>query len=541
VNPNANPNVNSKVNPNVNSNVNPNVNSNVNPNVNSKVNPNVNSKVNPNVNPKVNLHSKCLTILIPFVVSSLLSSIHPASAADHLNLDGYLAAVKSGNSGIKGSMESKEAGELRSTEGKLLLAPTLYSNIQVVRDAKLPPSLLILFDSQVSQTYSLGVSQLTTFGLQAKLHYDLFYQYYVNPVATFTLPSGGSLVPNAYAVASPVLELTQSLWSNGMGRATQATQEQVEAQALASSYNASYQTKVMLTQAEATYWRLALARQVVAVQKEALDRANKIYSWNAEKARLHLRDNADVLQAEALAKNRELDLLSARNEERAAARAFNTIRGVSNEEVKETLDEITSEMIAKLQTPKRATVRDDVKAAQQNVRGTIAGATLASEKDLPTLDVFGSLSMNGQTNTIATQISDTLGNSFTNRPGQTLGIRLSMPISGVRSKVLEGWQKEHIAAEKTLDQKFFEQEQSWKDLVENLGDQRKQLDLASTLEQVQKAKLENERSRYKSGRTTTYQVLLFEQDFLYAELARIRNQAGVLNTIAQMKLFGESL
>jgi len=254
-----------------------------------------------------------------------------------------------------------------------------------------------------------------------------------------------------------------------------------------------------------------------------------------------LRDNADVLQAEALAKNRELDLLSARNEERAAARAFNTIRGVSNEEVKETLDEITSEMIAKLQTPKRATVRDDVKAAQQNVRGTIAGATLASEKDLPTLDVFGSLSMNGQTNTIATQISDTLGNSFTNRPGQTLGIRLSMPISGVRSKVLEGWQKEHIAAEKTLDQKFFEQEQSWKDLVENLGDQRKQLDLASTLEQVQKAKLENERSRYKSGRTTTYQVLLFEQDFLYAELARIRNQAGVLNTIAQMKLFGESL
>jgi outer membrane protein TolC len=318
-------------------------------------------------------------------------------------------------------------------------------------------------------------------------------------------------------------------------------QEQAEAQALASSYNASYQIKATLSQAEATYWRLALSRQVIHVQQEALDRAQKIYNWNFEKARLHLRDHAEVLQAEALAKNRELDLLAARNEERAASRTFNMIRGSSNSEVKEALDDITSEMIAKLQTPNKAPLREDLKAAQQNVRGAIAGANLASEKDLPTLEAFATLSLNGQTDTIATGISDTVGNSFTNRPSQLVGLRFVMPLSGVRSKALEGWQKEHIAAEKTFDQKLFEQEQSWKDLNESLSDQRKQLDLAFTLEEIQKAKLENERDRYKSGRTTTYQVLLFEQDYLYAELARIRNQAGVLNTIAQMKLFGESL
>ncbi|MEO7162504.1 MAG: TolC family protein, partial [Bdellovibrionia bacterium] len=428
----------------------------------------------------MNLKNKYLSILAPLVASFFLSSAPSAYAGNHLTLDGYISAVKTGNSGVKGSIESSEAGQLRSSEGKLLLAPTLYSNLQVLRDAKLPPSLFVRYDAQVTETYSLGISQLTTFGLQAKIHYDLFYQFYVNPVPLFAAPGGGSLVPNVYAVASPVLELTQSLWSNGMGRSTQAAQEQTEASALASSYGASFQAKSTLAQAESTYWRLALARQVVSVQQEALDRARKIYNWNYEKARLHLRDNADVLQAEALAKNRELDLLSAKNEERAASRAFNSTRGVSTGEVNETLDEITSEMITKLQTPKRAATRDDVKAAQQNVRMTLAGATINSERDQPTLDLFATLSMNGQTDTIASNISDTIGNSFTNRPSQLVGIRFSMPISGARSKALEGWQKEHIAAEKTFDQKLFDQEQSWKDLVENLGDQRKQLDLALT-------------------------------------------------------------
>lgn len=489
----------------------------------------------------MNLANKYLSILAPLAASYLFNMIPSAYAANHLTLDGYITAVKTGNTGVQGSMESSKGGELRAEEGKLLLAPTVYTHLQVLRDAKLPPTLLMLFDAQVSQTYSLGISQLTTFGLQAKLHYDLFYSYYVNPMPTFSIPGVGSPIPTAYAVASPVLELTQSLWSNGMGRSTQAAQEQLEAQALASSYTASYQTKTTLSQAEATYWRLALSRQVVAVQQEALDRAKKIYTWNVEKARLHLRDHADVLQAQALAKTRELDLLGAQDEERAASRAFNTIRGVPDLDVKETLDEITSEMIAQLQPPKRAALREDVKAAQQSVRSTIAGADIASERDLPTLDVFATLSMNGQTNTIATSIPDTIGNSFTNRPSQLVGIRFSMPISSARSKALEGWQKEHIAAEKTLDRRLFDQEQSWKDLNESLGDLRKQLALASSLEEVQKAKLENERNRYKTGRTTTYQVLLFEQDYLYAQLARIRNQTGILNTIAQMKLFGESL
>jgi outer membrane protein TolC len=489
----------------------------------------------------VNLTPKIMSILVPLVAFQIFNAIPLACAEEHLTLDGYIRAVQSGNLEIKGSKERSEAGELRSQEGTLLLAPTLYSNVQVLRDAKYPSALLIKYDSQVSQSYSLGVSQMTTFGLQAKLHYDLFYQYYVNPLPLLVLPGGVSLTPNSFALASPVLELTQSLWSNGMGRSTQAVQEQAEAQALSSSYGATFQTKSTLTRAESNYWRLALARQIVGVQQEALDRAKRIYNWNSEKARLHLRDNADVLQAEALSKNRELDLLAAKNEERSAARAFNTTRGSTSGEVKEALDEITSEMISKLETPKRAAMRDDVKAAQQNLRVTIAGATIASEKDLPTLDVFATLSMNGQTNGIANTISDTVSNSFTNRPSQLVGLRFMMPISGARSSALEGWQKEHIAAEKTFDQKLFDQEQGWKDLVENLSDQRKQLELSLTLEDVQKAKLENERNRFKSGRTTTYQVLLFEQDFLYAQLSRIRNQAGVLNTIAQMKLFGESL
>jgi outer membrane protein TolC len=506
----------------------------------------ISSTLNPNATrfgaeSKVNLTPFYRTLFFLLVQALLIMDPTPARSEGRLTLSGYLNAVKTGNSGYQGNVESAQGAELRSEE-VLLQKTTLYSNLTYTSDGKLPSSLLVLYDSQVSQTYSLGVSHLTDFGLTAKFHYDLFYTYYVNPVSLIKIPGvNANLIPLSYAVASPVLELTQNFWSGGFGRTTQALVEQSEASALATSYNSSFQSKSTLVQAELAYWKLAQSRQTIHVQQEALDRARKIYSWNVEKAKLHLRENSDVLQAQALAKRVELQLLTAHNGERTAARAFNTARGISSEEVPETLDEVTAEMITQLQTPKRVAFRDDVKALQCSVRASLAGNVVSKEKDLPTLDVFANLSLNGQTNYVATDISTTIGNSFSHRPTETIGVRFNMPISGVRSKVLEGWQKEHVAAEKSLDQKLFEQEQNWKDLNEALSDRKKELELALNFEEVQKSKLGNERARYKSGRTTTYQVLMFEQDYLEAEMSRIASQVAVLTNFAQLKLFGESL
>jgi len=461
-----------------------------------------------------------------------------------ITLDQYLNEVKTGNKGVVGSLKSAEAGGLRSDEGKLLLSPVLYSDAKYTSDGKIPPFSFLIYDTAVSELLSVGVSQLTTFGLQGKLHYDLFSTNYNNASSPF-FPLPSSFV-FSYANASPVLELTQSLWSNGFGRTTRATQTQLEAQALASSYAASYEAKAGMSEAEVNYWRLAAARQTISVEKEALNRAQKILEWNTRRAQLHLGDEADVLQADALVKSRELDLMSAQNEERSASLAFNTSRNIDSDQVSEQLADLDPEVIEKVRTPARAGVRDDVKAAEQSSKASVAQSLVATEQDSPTLNLNASVALNGQQGSGGTYygtLSQSIPASFTmNRPTYNIELVFNAPLDfGVVSRSKQGWNLEHVAADLKYDRKLFEQEQNWKDLSQSLQEAKQRFGLARKLEFIQKSKLNNEKDRLKHGRTTTYQVLLFEQDYLQAQLLRIQNQVAVLKIIAQMKLFGENV
>ena len=474
---------------------------------------------------------------------SLFFLIHPlAFARAPLTLDLYLDQVRKNNSGVQGTLTLTEAADLRSNEAKLLLAPTIFLNAQYTSDAKITPFTFFSYDSLTTKSLSLGVSQLTTFGLQAKLHYDILSQYYTNP--NFGPFGGSGLIMPSYANAAPVLELTQNLWSNGFGRSTRASQTLHEAQVMSGSYMARFQTKSSLSDAERSYWRLALARQTVAVQQGAVERAEKMYQWNSKRARLQLADQSDAMQSEAALKSRELDLNTAEIEEKAAARAFNSARNIQSDRVEEEVSIITPEMTEKLRPPQRALLRDDTKSAQETLRASIANSEVALELDSPTLDLFANLSLNGQSGGQAyTDVSNSIGPSFSfNRPTQTIGLRFSVPIDfSITANAREGWRKEKGAAELNYDRKVFEQEVRWKELNENLEETQSHLILSQKLELLQKNKLEYERNRLQHGRTTTYQVLLFEQDYLLSQLIRLRDQATILNVIAQMKVFGENV
>lgn len=481
------------------------------------------------------------------------SGLNQAFCSPILSLSDYINQVKTRNQGIQGSLTAGLASELRSEEGRLLLSPYLYANVSLLSDSKIPPSRFVIFDQQITQNYSIGVSQLTKFGLEAKLHYDLFAQYYTHPSSSFNFPGLGSsslanfdsgLFAYNYALASPVLELTQSLWGNGFGRSTRANQELQESNALASSYSSLFEAKSTLSQAEINYWNLAVARQSVRVQEEALDRAKKIYAYNKRKLKLNLGEASDVLQAEALVQSRELELASAKNEVRRASRAFNGSRFIDSDNVLEEVVQLHPSFLDHIEIPSRAAQREDVKAAAQIARSQAASATLSAEKDLPTLEVFGSVALNGQQDSnFTTHLSDSISYSFSlNRPTESIGLRFRMPLNqSLVAKSRDGWSKQSIAAEKTFDQKVFDTEQSWKNLNESLSESKSHLALSRKLEEVQKKKLEAERERLSRGRTTTYQVLLFEQDYLLSQLNRIRDQNQVLTIISQMKLFGETI
>jgi outer membrane protein TolC len=454
--------------------------------------------------------------------------------AEELSLAGYMKQVRQGNGAVKGAIESSHAAKEKGRERELAFSPNLFANAQWMGDSKLPQMPFFTYDELTIHTYQLGISKLTSFGLQAKLYYELDYTAFQNAVFPGGQPGGGN-IPLTYYDARPVIELSESIWGNGFGRSARASYEMTDAQAAATSASARFQARSELSQAEAAYWRLAVAREAVVIGQRQIGDAEKIHDYTARRAKMHLGETADELQSRAALDLRRLDLKSAEDEERAAARALNALRNVSSAKVSESLAPLASATLQSYQSPARAAMRDDVEAAKETQRTTAAAAELTVEKDKPTLDVYASYALNGRDTTIA----PALGDSYTaGRPTKMLGVKLVVPLDlNAASDARRGAIHERDSAQMIYEQKVKDQETSWEDLNRKLGEAKERLTLSETIEKAQEAKLLHERNRLKNGRTTTYQVLLFEQDFAQSQLARLRAEADVLGLLTQMKLY----
>ena len=113
-----------------------------------------------------------------------------------------------------------------------------------------------------------------------------------------------------------------------------------------------------------------------------------------------------------------------------------------------------------------------------------------------------------------------------------------MPLDqGIVHSVRSGYLRGELGAEKTLQSRLIQQESDWKDLVEKFSEAKSRLGVSVEVEQAQKAKLERERVRQQQGQSTTYQVFLFEQDYLNSQLSFIQNQSQILTLLAQMETY----
>lgn len=469
-----------------------------------------------------------------FSVALLLAAVLAfAEEPVSLPLDAYLGQVKAKNEAYRGAVEEREGAKERTEEKDVLLAPTLFTNVTLRRDAKLPTLPLFSYRRLDTQNYSLGVMKQTSFGLQAKLSYEVDYFSYVESNLAATAAAQG--FPLTFYDARPVIELSQSLWQNGFGSATRATQELIEHQAQAERFGAEAQAKAKLLEAEAAYWRLAVAREAVQIGETAIEAAKSIHDYVQNRAKMNLGDRADTLQAKAGLEARRLELKAAKDDERAAARSFNALRNVASTEVTEALAPIDWDRLEAIAVPADHASRPDVKAAEAQAKASAANSRLQAEKDKPTLDVFGQYAMNGRDVSVADASSAAITQS---RPTFTAGLRFLMPLDfGAVESARRGAIRQEQAAAMVYRQKALDQEQQWSDLVEKINDARERFKMARTIEDAQKQKLVYERTRLKTGRTTTYQVLLFEGDYSQAALTRTRAAAEVLGLAAQLKMY----
>ncbi len=152
----------------------------------------------------------CL-VLLPALTNRVFAK------ASNLSLRAYLDQVRQCNKGFQASALLASGAEQRVGEGNLVTSPKFFAEGQYLKNRYDPNWSPIAGNKNTLQSYQVGVSQTTPYGLQGKVYYNYQHQT-INGISPFVNRSRAT-------ASSPVLELTLPLARNWAGRETRATSQ----------------------------------------------------------------------------------------------------------------------------------------------------------------------------------------------------------------------------------------------------------------------------------------------------------------------------
>jgi outer membrane protein TolC len=454
-----------------------------------------------------------------------IALVSKANAAD-LPLSEYLLQVTSNNPSYKASRLGEQSGRAKADEANLVFLPNIVASAARTVDEREAPNPNFTGTKSIYNEYSLGISETTPFGLRASLNYNLTYR--------LTEGASPTAVPYPeYYTAYPSIELTQSLWRNGFGSEDRAQRDLLRADGESLYYQELFRNRAVIVEAQATYLRLYFLRETILALQNSLQLSGKLQSWAAKRAKNELADEGDFLQTRAQYEYRQLELLKAENDARAAARMFNSLRGIDSETVKEELAPVSPKNISP-DLEKQKWVRLDVKSNEKNLEVVKANSRKLRETVRPNLELFAKYGYNNWENDREAAMDDAFGDY----PVYTVGVRFSSPLAATKALRLQrGFESAVTSADYYIKRQKMDEVRDFKDLLEKIQNARARLELAKKLEATQKTKFENERRRHTRGRSTLFHVLNYEQDFVSGQLNRIQTELELHTLTNQLDLY----
>jgi outer membrane protein TolC len=459
-----------------------------------------------------------LAILATFAVGHI-------TLAQDLTMEEYLLQVRGSHPGLKGAKEGMHGAEMRLNESSTLFHPKLELSATHEEDEK--PYYNTQFNGikAKSDLYEAAIKQQTPIGLTAKLGYQ-FLRRDVEGVNT------NFAQPTSYT-ASPMLEVNLPLWRNGFGSEIRATRDKIKAGSQASFYGNRLKFDGIALEAESTYSGLYFARLITIARKNSLDLSKQLLDWMSKRAVNELADDNDLNQARAANEARELEYLKSQNDERRASRAFNSLRGI----VSDSVDEKLAFKSNPVDTSKRSSrlMNDQVRVAEKQKEMARADLRLALENHRPIVNVFGKYSYNS----LDAQRDEAMSDAWQDdHPYQAVGATVEVPILFWETKrINDGYRRSLAAADLELQRLYQENERDLADLYANIESSQKLVNLSQKLVETQKRKLEKERQRHRRGRTSLFQVLQYEQEYVQTQLAQLGYQAELVGLTNQLRLY----
>jgi outer membrane protein TolC len=451
-------------------------------------------------------------------------------SVEAMTLEEYLSEVKMKNGALVGLKVSTDAKGLRLEEGNLFFTPTFFFTGEYYDDQR--PTNAPVFQGRQTLRHTLrsGLSQNFSTGTRATLSYN-YYKTQLNGVSRSLIPR------NKFFDVAPQIEITQSLWRNFLGSEFEAQVNVQKAQVETQKFNELFTSKQLLMNAENAYWRLYVAQNSLKVQLESLERAKKLRDWNEQRFKNNLTDESDLIQAEANLQSREIDYQDTLTEIKTALQEFNSFREEKDDFVN--LLETKSNKsfhILNASVPPRMKMREDVRALLAGRKLAQANAHLGAQRNRPSFELYGSYSINGRD---PNSYNDSMDMAFTaTRPFSVLGLRFSTPLDvGALSDYKKAYSQEASAADMQFRRKAYEVDREYEILEQRFENFKKRLRLIQKMVEVQERKLNTEKRRYNQGRTTTFQVLQFEQDYANTQLLKLRYKRELIAVFNQLKLF----
>jgi outer membrane protein TolC len=465
-----------------------------------------------------------------FILIFSISFTASASVERVFNLEDYLNQVRSQNETIKSNSLASLAFRLRVGEASLDFMPTGTGNLTYSDDKRQQSLTTYLGTEAVAESGTLGAQEKLRTGTLLGFSYNLsanqyFNSPFFNPVGSYSLYT-----------ASPQLSITQPLWKDFNASLSKANEESVLQSLKAQEISSLYSTQQIVLNAENIYWTLALDREIVRLDSESIERTTRILKRNEKRVSMNVTDKSDLLQSLASLKTKELTYQKDLEDLRQASMQFNSFRNVSNDSVPESLQNVNGFLDLDIgREIIRKGVRSDVLVAVANAQSQKASAEASRIKNLPDIELGGTYQFDGRGFDSATA----MGTSWNaDNPYLTASLKLTVPLDqGVVSTLNEGYRAQAASAEAAVERAKFDLDQDWLDLQKHFKDAMSRLSLARELEKLQGEKLKWERERFNLGRTTSFQVLQFEDNYSDASLSRLRVESELITIRAKARLY----
>lgn len=472
-----------------------------------------------------------------FWLGLLLSSLVCVSAiaqspapTESFTLEKLLALMEASSSEIKSVNLEIKALEAEIRGRDHVLAPSLELNAESTKDNR--------------ESFSSTASSSTK-------DYDLTF--------TLPIPTGTEIVAESNLTSESLknttprdretvaweVRLEQSLWRDSFGSGTRARQRADLAEGKARRFDLLYKRQKYLVDLEAIYWDLVASTKELSVRQANSERADQIYNWVRGRLSRSAAERTDLLQADALIKNRKLELKRVQNDIESTWLKVQQVLPQLRQGVdwQPNLVELETDRDFKslfLGSKSGGTpVHLQTLASHYRSDQTAAKAEQVANSLRPELTLYagyGANAIDQERDAAIDEISDD-PHEFTE-----IGVNFKADLdfgrmADLRASAAALAESEKLQAELRKAQSSL----AWNDLQRELKSLKEQSVIARDIADTQAKKSLEERRRFQQGRTTLFQAVTFEEDAAEAELRAIQSLVKLRKTEAQSRLFAEEV